>query len=84
MSFATLNADFSVNITDISAQLPYLQGFQGVKRVVSFGGWAFCTDPSTYMIMRDAVSTEANLNALVDSVVNFVKEYDLDGIDWDW
>ncbi|KAI0875547.1 class V chitinase Chi100 [Hypoxylon argillaceum] len=84
MSFATLNADFSVNITDISAQLPYLQGLQGVKRIVSFGGWAFCTDPSTYMIMRDAVSTEANLNALVASVVDFVKEYDLDGIDWDW
>ncbi|KAI0476854.1 class V chitinase Chi100 [Xylaria cf. heliscus] len=84
MSFATLNADFSVNITDISDQLPYLQGLEGVKRVVSFGGWAFCTDPSTYMIMRDAVSTSANLKTLVSSVVNFVKEYDLDGIDWDW
>ncbi|KAJ8126287.1 hypothetical protein O1611_g7351 [Lasiodiplodia mahajangana] len=84
LSFATLNPDFSVNIDDISPQLPYLQGLQGVKRIVSFGGWAFCTDPSTYMIMRDAVSTEANINTLVDSIVNFVKEYDLDGIDWDW
>lgn len=84
LAFATLNADFSVNISDISAQLPFLQAMDSVKRVVSFGGWAFCTDPSTYSIMRDAVSTTDNLQTLVANIVDFVNEYDLDGIDWDW
>ncbi|KAJ4424540.1 hypothetical protein N0V82_000864 [Gnomoniopsis sp. IMI 355080] len=84
LAFATLNADFSVNTSEISAQLPFLQAMDSVKRVVSFGGWAFCTDPDTYSIMRDAVSTTANLQTLVANIVDFVSEYDLDGIDWDW
>ncbi|THV51916.1 hypothetical protein BGAL_0095g00320 [Botrytis galanthina] len=83
-AFATLNADFSINVTSIADQLPFLQGLSGVKRIISFGGWAFCTDPSTYMIMRDAVSTSENIATLVKNVIAFVEEYDLDGIDWDW
>ncbi|KAJ8121082.1 hypothetical protein ONZ43_g2378 [Nemania bipapillata] len=83
-SFITLNADFSINTDDVADQLPLLRGMSGVKKIVSLGGWTFSTDPSTYTILRNAVSSEANRQTLVTNVVNFLNDYNLDGIDWDW
>jgi chitinase len=36
------------------------------------------------MIFRDVVSSESSRQTLVSNVVNFLNEYDLDGVDWDW
>lgn len=84
MSFATLNADFSFNVSSIEAQMNDFTSLTNVKRVVSVGGWAFSTDPSTYDIFREAVSTDANRATLVTNTLNFLEQYNLDGIDWDW
>lgn len=82
-AFALISTDYTPNITSIAAQLPFLSALSGVKRILSVGGWDFSTDPSTYMIFRDAV-TSANRATLIDSVVKVLDEYDLDGVDWDW
>ncbi|ERS96164.1 hypothetical protein HMPREF1624_07700 [Sporothrix schenckii ATCC 58251] len=52
-------------------------------RVLTVGGWAFSTDPSTYLIFRNGV-TAANRVAMATSIANFVKQYNLDGVDIDW
>ncbi|PNY28158.1 Class V chitinase Chi100 [Tolypocladium capitatum] len=83
-SFATLNADFSINTNTISSQLPLLQGMAGIKRIISIGGWSFSTDPGTYAIFRNAVSSEANRAKLISNVVDFLNTHNLDGVDWDW
>jgi len=44
----------------------------GTKRILSFGGWTFSTDPSTYFIFREAV-TAANRDILIASVVDLSK-----------
>ncbi|KAM5439760.1 putative chitinase [Microsporum ferrugineum] len=83
-SFITLNKDFSINSDDVADQLPLLQGMVGIRRIVSVGGWDFSTNPDTYMIFRDAVSSDANRKALIANVIKFLNDHDLDGIDWDW
>lgn len=82
-AFATLNSDFSVNLDTLTSQLPAFQALTGVKRIMSFGGWSFSTDPSTYTIFRDSVSSVANMEVLIGNLVAFVNEWDLDGIDWE-
>ncbi|KAI1464711.1 class V chitinase Chi100 [Daldinia caldariorum] len=83
-SFITLNKDFSINTDDVADQLPLFRGMTGIKKIVSVGGWTFSTDPSTYTIFRDAVSSQTNRGTLVANVINFLNDYQLDGIDWDW
>ncbi|KAJ5664208.1 class v protein [Penicillium longicatenatum] len=82
--FAAINADYSLNVTAIEPQLPFLLGMSGIKRIISIGGWDFSTDPDTYMIFRDVVSSETNRATLITNVVNFLVDNDLDGVDWDW
>ncbi|PTB79573.1 glycoside hydrolase family 18 protein [Trichoderma longibrachiatum ATCC 18648] len=83
-SFITLNEDYSINVDGVESQLRLLSGMAGVKRIVSVGGWDFSTSPSTYQIFRKAVSSEDNRQTLVNNIVDFLAEYDLDGVDWDW
>lgn len=84
MSFATLNPDYSFNVSTIEDQLGAFQNLVGVKRVISVGGWDFSTDSDVYNIFREAVSTSANRATLVANTIDFLNTYDLDGIDWDW
>jgi chitinase len=58
-------------------------GIQGVKKIMSFGGWSFSTDSDTYPIFRQGV-TDAQRRQFADNVVQFVNEYNLDGVDFDW
>jgi chitinase len=83
-AFATINADYSLNVSSIVTQLPILSAMNGVKRILSIGGWDFSTNPSTYMIFRDVVASETSRATLITSVVNLLTEYNLDGVDWDW
>ncbi|KAI1131231.1 class V chitinase Chi100 [Nemania abortiva] len=83
-SFVTFNEDFTINTDDISDQLALFRGMMGVKKIVSIGGWTFSTDPSSYTIFRNAVASEVNRQTLVTNFVNFLNDYDIDGIDWDW
>ncbi|KAL7803586.1 glycoside hydrolase family 18, chitinase [Trichoderma aethiopicum] len=84
LSFITLNEDYSINVDGVESQLRLLAGMTGVKRIVSVGGWDFSTSPSTYQIFRNAVSSQANRQTLVNNIVDLLDEYNLDGVDWDW
>ena len=83
-AFATINPDWSLNISTVGSQFPLFVAKTGIKRIISIGGWSFSTDPDTYTIFRDVVSSEASREALVSNLVNFLNKYDLDGVDWDW
>ncbi|KAJ5751129.1 class v protein [Penicillium manginii] len=82
-SFLTINPDFSLNTTLIESQLPFLVGMSGIKRIVSVGGWDFSASPETYNIFRTAMAAE-NRGTLVDNIIDFLNDNDLDGVDWDW
>ncbi|KAK2867799.1 hypothetical protein FQN49_003467, partial [Arthroderma sp. PD_2] len=63
---------------------PYSAVGSSIKSIVSIGGWGFSPDPSTYKIFRKAVTSEANCQTLIKNIINFLNDYDLDGVDWDW
>lgn len=54
-----------------------------VKKIISFGGWAFSTEPGTFQILREAV-LPANRDTFKNNIVSFVNEHGLDGVDLDW
>lgn len=83
-SFLTLNTDFTISTAEVAEQLPLFRGMSGVKKIASIGGWAFSTEPATYIIFCSAVATQANRQTLINSIVKFLDDYNLDGIDWDW
>ena len=84
-AFGALDANYSVSMGDALSTYEFNAFTQltGVQRVVSFGGWAFSTDPSTYDIFRTGV-TAANRLAMATSIADFINLYDLDGVDIDW
>ncbi len=84
-AFGTLAADYSISMGNLLSTNEFLEFTQltGIKRVLSFGGWAFSTDPATYNIFRTGV-TAANRLAMAKSIANFIIKYNLDGVDIDW
>ena len=80
-AFVNINSDFSIDDSKISTS-EFLD--LNIKKVASFGGWDFSTNPSTYKIFRDIASSSENRERFATNVVNFLKDYDLDGIDLDW
>ncbi|KAL2834835.1 hypothetical protein BJY01DRAFT_259367 [Aspergillus pseudoustus] len=58
-AFATINTDYTLNITAIEGQLPFFAALTGAV-------------------------TSANRGTLIQSVVDVLEAYDLDGVDWDW
>ena len=84
LAFAEITPDFKVNVSSISAQFNEFISLQvSWKKVLSFGGWTFLTSPDTYNIFREAVQA-ANRDTLVANIVDFVNQYQLDGVDFDW
>lgn len=55
----------------------------GPKKILSFGGWDFSAQPSTYNIFRQGVKA-ANRLTMATNIANFIKENNLDGVDIDW
>jgi hypothetical protein len=53
-----------------------------VKRIVSFGGWAYSTEPATYNIIRSAIIDHRDTFAA--NLAAFVQSEGLDGVDIDW
>ncbi|CAG85451.1 DEHA2B11396p [Debaryomyces hansenii CBS767] len=80
-AFVNINSDFSIDDSKIS-----ISNFLdlNIKKVASFGGWDFSTNPSTYKIFRDIVSDVNSREKFATNVVNFLKKYNLDGNDLDW
>ncbi|ATY65223.1 class V chitinase [Cordyceps militaris] len=83
-SFAVLTDDLSISVHDTATQFNLFRSLTGIKKIVSIGGWAFSTDVATYKIFRSAFRGEVNRGKLIDNVVKFLTDNDLDGVDWDW
>ena len=69
-------------IKDGKGEWADFKALTGVKRILSLGGWAFSTEPATYNIIRQAILE--NRDTFVNSLVQFVQDEGLDGIDIDW
>ncbi|KAL1853192.1 hypothetical protein VTK73DRAFT_9058 [Phialemonium thermophilum] len=86
-AFAGISSDFQavVGATDnfTSYEFEVFRGMTGFRRIVSFGGWTFSTDPKTYTIFREGVKP-ANRDRLASSIASFATTYGLDGVDIDW
>jgi GH18 family chitinase len=84
-AFGTLTTDYEVETGDLLStyQFSAFKSLEGVKRILSFGGWDFSTFPATYSIFRNGV-TSANRLKIATSIANFIKRHDLDGVDIDW
>lgn len=79
-AFVNINSDFSIDESKFSKS-----GFLDIKpkKIASFGGWDFSTNPSTYKIFRDGTNAN-NREKLTSNIANFASRYNLDGIDIDW
>ncbi|KAL4904081.1 hypothetical protein BDW74DRAFT_185756 [Aspergillus multicolor] len=83
--FGSITADYEVSIGDefITYEFNNFKFLSGPKKILSFGGWDFSTNPSTYNIFREGTQA-ANRLKLATNIANFIKEHDLDGVDIDW
>ncbi|GLA31699.1 hypothetical protein AnigIFM63326_010379 [Aspergillus niger] len=82
-AFATITSDFAVNISGYTDVFDQFVQLNGTKRILSFGGWSFSTDTDTYPIFRSGVSDDER-SLFATNVAQFITEYDLDGVDFDW
>lgn len=82
-AFGNITADFSINDGGYTDQFNQFSRLTGVKRIISFRGWAFSTNPSTYIIFREGV-TATNQATLAQNVVDFLTANKLDGVGFDW
>ena len=82
-AFAEVNtADWSVKIRDDYNQWSKFKKLSA-KKVISFGGWGFSTEPETYDILRKAMSP-TNRDKFATNIANFLNKEGLDGVDIDW
>ncbi|ODA80986.1 hypothetical protein RJ55_03946 [Drechmeria coniospora] len=70
-------------LKDDHQQWDEFTSLQGVKKIISFGGWSFSTDPATYNLLRQAMSPQ-NRIAFANNIANFLVDQGLDGVDFDW
>jgi len=83
-AFADVNtADWTVKINDTFNQWASFKALKNVKRVISFGGWAFSNEPSTYDILRQGMNP-TNRERFAKNIADFVRREGIDGVDFDW
>jgi hypothetical protein len=82
-AFATITPDFNVAINDTWKQWDDFKSLPDIKKIVSFGGWGYSTDPATYEVLRQAMNP-TNRNTFATNVVKFLNANKLDGVDFDW
>ena len=83
-AFPDLTEDFSVDVSKVQEEFDLFKQMTGIKEIVSFGGWAFSNGPNTSHIFRNAVATVESRDTLIQNMLVFVEEHDLDGLDFDW
>ncbi|KAF2730201.1 glycoside hydrolase [Polyplosphaeria fusca] len=76
---------FKPEITDkrTKEEFEKFKKMKNVKKIISFGGWAFSTEPGTFSILREAV-LPANRETFKNNIVKFLDDHGLDGVDIDW
>ncbi|KAJ4197154.1 hypothetical protein NW767_009046 [Fusarium falciforme] len=79
------DSDFNVEVGDKLSQYQFqeFKRVEGVKKILSFGGWDFSTKPAPYAIFREGVKP-ANRLTMATKIANFIIENDLEGVDIDW
>ncbi|KAL4879465.1 hypothetical protein BJY04DRAFT_220061 [Aspergillus karnatakaensis] len=84
-AFGDITPDFKVDVAPVQEQFDKLKAMEGgsIKRILSFGGWAFSVERPTYTIFREGVTPENRLN-FANNVVSFINEHGLEGVDFDW
>ncbi|KAL1913495.1 hypothetical protein Sste5344_000457 [Sporothrix stenoceras] len=64
----------------VYGQFDGLKKLQGVRRVISFGGWGFSNAPSTYGVFRRIVHSQGSRGVAAKNIVQFVVDNGLDGV----
>lgn len=82
-AFGWITDDFQVSDKGVEAQFAKFKTMTGIKKVISYGGWAFSNDASTSHVLHLAI-LPANRARFAQNVVNFVTANNLDGVDFDW
>jgi hypothetical protein len=83
-AFAGINSnDWTVKINDTFGQWKDFKELD-VKRIISFGGWGYSTEPETYDILRQAMASPEARTTFATNVAKFVKDEGIDGVDFDW
>lgn len=82
-AFAAISPAFDIDISDVEDQFHEFSKMTAFKKILSFGGWAFSTDPSTFHLFRDATKP-GNREQFVGNLVKFMESNNLDGFDFDW
>ena len=81
--FGTITPAFNVEINDTAKQWNEFLGLTGVRRIISFGGWGYSTEPATYNRLREAMNP-ANVDTFANNIARFISDTGLDGVDFDW
>ncbi|KAL4903783.1 hypothetical protein BDW74DRAFT_168670 [Aspergillus multicolor] len=81
--FASVSRDFQISINDTHNQWQDFLALQGVKRIISFGGWGYTVNGAAYDVLREAMLPE-NVDRFIVSVLEFIADNNLDGVDFDW
>lgn len=82
-AFANLTTDFVPDVSGLKDEFEMFKSMTGVKKIISFGGWAFSTEAGTWPIFKNAVKP-ANRDKFKSNVLKFVTDNGLDGADFDW
>ncbi|KFY08962.1 hypothetical protein V492_05773 [Pseudogymnoascus sp. VKM F-4246] len=69
---------FKPVIVDKNNQWGQFKNLTNVKRIASFGGWAYSTEPATYNILRSAIID--NADTFTTNLVQFVEDEGIDDI----
>ncbi|CAI4210330.1 unnamed protein product [Parascedosporium putredinis] len=83
-SFGTITDNFEINVKDVQKQFDMMVNWDTkLKKIISFGGWAFSTEPATISVFRRGVTKDYR-EKFASNVVAFVNKHQLDGVDFDW
>ncbi|KAH8892262.1 killer toxin alpha/beta [Thozetella sp. PMI_491] len=80
--FAALDSSFNIIIDDAYNQLPDFLSLPQ-KKILSFGGWGFSTEPATFELLRNAMNP-GNAGTFAQNIVNYLNAHGWDGVDIDW
>ncbi|KAM4066213.1 glycosyl hydrolases family 18 domain-containing protein [Hirsutella rhossiliensis] len=81
-AFASIDPATFKPVVSPKDQWEEFKTLSNVKRILSFGGWAYSTEPATYQILRSAIID--NRNVFASTLAQFAADEGLDGIDIDW
>ncbi|KAL7819905.1 glycoside hydrolase family 18 protein [Trichoderma gracile] len=82
-AFVNITKDLKVSVQDPRGQFEHFKGLSGIKRIAAFGGWSFSVGVDTYATLRQAIKPE-HREFFATQVVDFLKQHNLDGVDFDW